>query len=95
VVTADSPYWTADSDVKISDMTESNMFDSIAEIIGRENRFDVQHIDSAYKTRCDCFLTPDGRDIISHREELEQLLSIRFFHVPAELDAFEAFVRGD
>jgi hypothetical protein len=87
VLTADSFYWTADSAVKIGDMTESNMFDSIAEIIGRENRFDALHIDSAHKTRCDYFLTPDGRDIINNREELERLLGIRFFHVPAELDA--------
>ena len=64
----------------LGDMVESDKHVEIERIVGRGNRRDILHIDSAYRTGCRCFFTRDRADILSRRTELEALLGIQFFH---------------
>lgn len=63
-----------------SEGTPSDKFKEIERIVGKSNRKDVLHLDSAYKTGCQYFLTPDKKDIVSKRRELEPLLGLKIFH---------------
>lgn len=63
----------------ISDYKGSEDFQKILEIVGRGNRRDALHIDSAFKSQCVAFITTDS-DILQHKERLQALLGIRFFH---------------
>ena len=56
------------------------MFDRIRQIVGRQNDFDVRHIDSAYKTGCRFFFTKDKNNILRKRGELFSLLGVTFYH---------------
>jgi hypothetical protein len=62
----------------IGEMVESDKHSAIERIVGPDNRRDVLHIDSAYRSRCACFFTRDRSDILSKRSDLEALLGIRF-----------------
>lgn len=64
----------------------------IFSIINGSNRVDALHIDSAYKHGCLAFVTAD-RDILDHKDQLQNLLGIRFFH-PAEWGSLERFLEG-
>jgi hypothetical protein len=66
----------------------------IEEIVGRLNRKDAQHFDSAHMTGCTAFLTSDKGDLWSKREALQALTGIRVFHVPSEWPEFEAYARN-
>lgn len=90
-VTADCTYFTADSADLISEMVPSGLFEDIKRIIGGEE-FDARHIDSAYKTGCDAFLSKDKQDIVNRREQLESLLGVRFFHPHDDWDEFLEFL---
>ncbi|WP_139062559.1 hypothetical protein [Aquimarina megaterium] len=79
-LTIDSTFITADSDIKISDTVSSDIFDKIANIIGKENNNDIRHVDTAYKEKCQIFVSPDKKDIINKGKELEELTGIKFFH---------------
>lgn len=92
MVTYDTTHLTADSTLKISGMEGSPLLDRIRSIVGRQNEFDARHIDSAYKSNADCFLTSDYDDIISNRTALEALLGIHFFHIPSEVERFHRFI---
>lgn len=71
---------------------KSLLFDMIESIVGKQNRADVQHLDSAAKGNCKAFLTSDKGDIWKHRDQLEPLLGIRIFHSATELPQFLEFV---
>jgi hypothetical protein len=58
---------------------KSEIYDTIAKIIGKSNSEDILHIDSAYKSGCHIFLTSDKRDIHSKRLELEEICGFRIF----------------
>jgi hypothetical protein len=62
------------------DLSPSHFYDNILRIVGRQNRADALHIDSAYKSDCKAFLSRDKKDILSKRIDLEAMLGIRFFH---------------
>jgi hypothetical protein len=79
-VTMDSTYITSDSSLPIGSMIESEKFEDILRIVGRDHEFDARHLDSAYKSGCACFLTPDKRDIASKSQDLEALLGLQVFH---------------
>lgn len=68
-------------------------FTAIQKIIGKENRRDLLHLDSAYKEGVHCFLTADKKDIWTHRHLLERLLAFKIFHPPSELEELRAFIR--
>lgn len=65
-----------------------------AGFIGMVTEGDARHLDSAYKSRCRAFLTKDKRDILSHADELEQLLGFRPFHPDDDREQFCAFVEA-
>jgi hypothetical protein len=94
VVTFDTTYITADSTVPIGEMVESDKFRQILAIIGSSNEFDARHLDSAYKSGCDCFLTPDKADIVRNSNDLERLLGIRIFSATDDWSKFFAYVRA-
>jgi hypothetical protein len=77
---------------KPDEFVGSGKFANIESIIGRENRRDVIHVDSAYKDHCQCFITSDRGDILAKRDRLEALLGIRFFHHGDEWSDFEQFL---
>ena len=66
-----------------NDFTGSAHFQRIVSILGPDNRCDVLHVDSAFKTGCQIFVTCDN-DILSKRKELESLLGMKFFHPNAD-----------
>jgi len=78
----------------IGEMVESDKHVEIERIIGRSNRRDVLHIDSAYRSGCVCFFTRDRGDILAKRTELESLLGIRFFHPDDDWDRFSDFLNA-
>jgi len=73
------------------DMKGSEHLTEISRIVDPSNRRDALHLDSAYKTGCAAFVTVD-RDILDHRDELEQLLSIRIFHPELDKTELDRFI---
>lgn len=70
------------------DYAPSEKYLQIEQILGKNNRRDVLHVDSAFKTGCSYFFSMDKRHILARREELYQILGIRFFHPLEEWDNF-------
>jgi hypothetical protein len=64
-----------------SEFSGSDKYQQIISVIGLENRVDILHVDSAYKSQCEVFLTSDKHDIWLKREELFVILGMRIFHV--------------
>jgi hypothetical protein len=75
------------------DFSGSERLKSIRAILGSANRRDALHVDSAYKSRCNCFITRD-RGILIRAEELEALLGLRFFHPDEDWKAFVEFLES-
>lgn len=94
-MTADAKYITADSDLLIGECEPSDKFEDILTIIGINNQYDARHLDSAYKSGCTCFLTPDKKDIAAHSKELQHLLGLRVFHSTENWNKFLTFVQND
>jgi hypothetical protein len=67
----------------------------IEALLGPENLRDAKHLDSAYMTRCQVFLTSDKDDIASRAIELEALLGFKVFHVQEGWQAFLELVASD
>jgi hypothetical protein len=63
----------------------SPLFAQIREIIGPQNRRDVLHVDSAYKSKCKALITRDS-DILKHRDRLEPLLGLRILNPDTDHD---------
>lgn len=66
----------------------------VLSIVGRYNRRDAQHIDSAQMTGCTVFLTSDKADIWSKRDRLHKIFGLRVFLMPGELTEFVSFVES-
>jgi len=69
------------------DCSPSNKFNDIKIILkgsGQDTSVDAQHLDSAYKSNCDIFLTNDITDIVTKRNSLESLLGIKIFDAKNE-----------
>jgi hypothetical protein len=94
-VTCNETNVSCDSEILISDTVESEKYAEILEIVGRANELDVRHIDSAYKSGCAAFLTPDKDDIIAHRDELRRLLAMSFFHTRDDWNEFLRLIAGE
>ncbi len=54
----------------------SEKVNELKDIIGLSNRVDILHLDSAYKSKCDFFVTSDKGDIYSKKDEIFKLLNI-------------------
>jgi hypothetical protein len=80
--------WMEFSEITWDDFIGSSLHPQIEAIIGTgpENRRDVLHFDSAYKTACKVFLTSDKGNIWSKKDALESLAGIKIFHTPFELE---------
>ena len=78
--------WMEFSEITWADFCGSNLHSQMEAIISSENRRDVLHFDSAYKTACKLFLTSDKGDIWSKRDALESLTGIKIFHTPFEIE---------
>jgi hypothetical protein len=71
----------------------SEHLEAIRQLVGTQNRRDVLHVDSAFKSGCKAFVTVD-QDILSKREQLEVLLGIRFFHPERNEAELYRFIAG-
>ena len=63
-----------------NDLLPSSKFKSILRIVGCANVRDAKHIDSAHKSGCQAFFSPDRKDITSKGQFLEKLVGIKFYH---------------
>lgn len=79
--------WIEFSEITWDDFKGSPLHPQIETIIGPDNRRDVLHFDSAYKSECSIFLTSDKGDIWSKKTVLESLTGIKTFCTPLELQA--------
>lgn len=77
------------------DYEGSEKFTEIENVVGRHNRVDALHLDSAFKSKCKCFLTRDKDDILSKSESLSKLLAIKIFHCDDDWNEFVQFVTQD
>jgi len=73
---------------------KSDKNEQITNLIGKGNKLDIKHLDSAYISGCKAFLTSDKDDISSKGKEIYQLLGIRVFHYCLDWDSFEKFCRS-
>ncbi len=67
-----------------TDYTESTIYSELEKIIGKQNKEDILHLDSAYKTGAHLFLTSDKRDIWSKRSTLESICGFKIFYPATE-----------
>lgn len=67
------------------DFSKSELLPHIRQIIGSSQRRDALHLDSAYKTKCQAFVTSDKDHIYKNKEELEKLLGLKIFYYPTEV----------
>ena len=79
-LTCDSNFVTADSDIRIFDTVASEIFANIEKVFGKGNYNDIRHIDTAYKEKCQIFVSPDKKDIINNGRELFELTGIKFYY---------------
>ncbi|RLB03798.1 MAG: hypothetical protein DRG50_09810 [Deltaproteobacteria bacterium] len=79
-------------DFSWEEFSPSSRYSEICNIIGEENTKDSKHVDSAFKSGCQCMLTCDSH-ILSHSQELEKLLKIKFFHPDKHKEKFMAFLK--
>lgn len=70
--------WEEAGDLKWNDLAGSEKYNEILTLIGKNNRCDALHVDSAFKSKCVCLVTRD-KDILAHRDRLAEMLGIRFF----------------
>ncbi|MBU4269598.1 hypothetical protein L6269_03845 [Candidatus Dependentiae bacterium] len=85
--------WAEDS-YTWGDCKGSILLSEIKNIIGKNNRRDALHLDSAYKTNCSIFLTSDKKDIYSNKKILEPLLKIKIFHINQDINEFELHLKA-
>jgi hypothetical protein len=79
-LTCDNDLVTSDKEILISDTLRSDKFEEIQLIIGENNYNDVRHVDTAYKEKCQIFISPDKKDIITKGDQLYKLTGIKFFY---------------
>lgn len=79
-ITCDSTFATLDSDIRSSDTVASEIFGDIEKIVGKGNYNDIRHIDTAYKEKCQIFVSPDKKDIVNNGKKLFELTEIKFFY---------------
>ncbi|MFH1461702.1 MAG: hypothetical protein ABIF12_02030 [bacterium] len=61
--------------------------------LGDDNRRDCLHLDSAYKTGCNIFLTSDKKDIWINRSKIKNLIVIEIFCIFEEEDKFVEYIK--
>lgn len=81
-------------DLTFNDFYETDIFNDIIKIIGVENKIDANHLDSAYKNKCDIFLTSDYGDIYSKKDKLEPLLSMKIFMPQKNIEELTTYLNN-
>jgi len=80
-------------DLTFDDFAESSVYKDIVRIVGKENKKDIEHLDSAYKSKVDIFLTSDYDDIYSYKKELESILGFKIFLSTKERSLIETYIQ--
>lgn len=78
---------------RYDDFHGSELFQQILEIIGPQNRRDVLHVDSAYKSKCKALITRDT-DILKHRTKLREFLGILIINPDTDHETLLAFLEA-
>ncbi|MCP4493753.1 MAG: hypothetical protein GY820_41595 [Gammaproteobacteria bacterium] len=65
---------------------QSDKFGEITTLIGSRSERDIKHLDSAFQTKCEIFVTSDKGDICSKKAEIFGLLGIRVIHFQDDWD---------
>lgn len=68
------------SSCSLDEIDISPKYSYLQKIIGKHNVKDIQHLDSAYQTRCSIFLTSDCDDIYNKRTHIYSILGIKVFN---------------
>ena len=76
------------------DFDSSDKIEEIIKVVGAENKNDIWHLDSAYKSKCDLFLTSDKDDIYSKKDTLEPLLGFRIFLAKKQINEIIEFIEN-
>ena len=58
---------------------QSEIQKQISEIVGHQNEEDILHVDSAYKSKAEIFLTSDN-DIFLKKDQLERVCGFKIFN---------------
>ena len=83
-----------ETDFSWESMHRSSVFPQILNILGKSNRRDALHLDSAYKHGVQLFLTSDKKDIWRNRKELERICNFNIFCSSDEMQDIIAFIEG-
>jgi hypothetical protein len=70
----------------------SDRFLSIVAAIGKDNFTDAQHVDSAFRSCCQVFLTSDKADIYSKRDELSKITNLTILHPIEDWDTLRLMI---
>jgi len=82
------------SDGVWEDYKGSEIWPDILQLVGSNNVTDAKHIDSAYKGRCQAFITSDKGDISSKSAAIFVLTGVRVFHAHHNWPDFLAFIQN-
>ncbi len=63
-----------------AECTGSKIYPEICSVVGFQKEKDILHLDSAYKSKAQIFLTSDKGDIISKRNQLEKICVFKIFN---------------
>ena len=73
------------------DYKGSEKYKAISHIVGAQNRRDLLHIDSAFKSGCSVFFSRDS-DVLSKKHQLEQLLDMKILHPNKDWKKFQKMI---
>lgn len=76
-----------------SEFKGSKIYNELEQIVGKSNRQDILHLDSANKEQADIFLTSDKDDIWNHRQEIEKITSYKIFHTGSEEESIISYIK--
>jgi hypothetical protein len=83
--------WEQASGLAWDDFAKSDKLNSIVAIVGKDNRRDCLHLDSAFRSKCVCFLTEDT-DIVGKSQPLTELLGMPIFSPRTDVAAIQSFL---
>jgi len=75
------------------DLDGSDRYHEILATLGKDNRRDALHVDSAYKSGCSGIVSRDS-DIVDIGTELHELIGIRVFHPDRDAAELRKYILG-
>jgi hypothetical protein len=85
--------WIEAAGLRWSDFVGTPKLPEIASIVGKSNRRDCLHLDSAFRSGCICFVTEDN-DILANADALYQLLGMRVFSPTRDAKLLNEFLQS-